>query len=351
MKIMHVIDALDRGGSARQVRLLAPALASAGWAVEVCCLGSGSRHVEELRAAGIPVHVLGWTRWLDAAALLELRRLVRGGGYDTIHVWRLAALRCVAVAARETLPRVVVSSPLPRKGRLNWWDRWALRRVRCIALAGESERQQCADNGLADLRWQTVSAAVPMQGLPSPSGVPSYPWRIACADRLERGRGFREAVWAVDILRQVEPDAHLLIAGAGPRRPDLREMIDRLDIGNAHLLEPNMDSAAVLAVADVCWVPSRIDSGRQTALEAMALGRAVIASDVPCLRELIREGATGYLLPPGDPVALARRTLALRRDPELRERLGQAARLEVLARCGLAQVVSRWQGLYNDLAA
>jgi glycosyltransferase involved in cell wall biosynthesis len=351
MKILHVIDTLDRGGSARQVRLLAPALASAGCAVEVCCLDLGSRHVEALRAAGIRVHVLGWTRWLDATALLELRRLVRGSGYDTIHVWRLAALRCVAVAARETLPRVVVSSPLPRTGRLNWWDRWALRRVRCIALAGESERQQCADNGLADLSWQTVSAAVPLEGHSPPSAVPSYPWRIACAGRLERGRGFRESVWAVDILRQVEADAHLLIAGAGTRRPDLREMIDRLAIDNAHLLDPKVDAAELLAVADVCWVPSRVDAGRQTALEAMALGRAVVASNVPCLRELIRDGATGCLVPPGDPVALARRTLALLRDPELRERLGQAARQEVRARCGLAQVVSRWQGLYNDFAA
>jgi glycosyltransferase involved in cell wall biosynthesis len=353
MKILHVINALDCGGSARQVRLLAPALANAGNAVEVCCLASASRHVEELRAAGVPVHLLGWTRWLDAAALLELRRLVRSGGHDVIHVWRLAALRCVAVAARETLPRVVVSSPLPRKGRLSWWDRWVLRRVRCVALTGETERQQCAQNGLADLRWQAVSAAVPVDGLPvSTAGrVPSYPRRIACAGRLERGRGFREAIWAADILRHVDPELHLLIAGSGPRRPDLQEMIDRLDVGNAHLLGSEVEAPDVLAIADVCWVPSRIDRGRQTALEAMALGRVVVASDVPCLRELIRDGETGCLVPPGDPVALARRTRALLRDPELCARLGQAARQEVLARCSLPRVVSRWQGLYNDLAA
>ncbi len=353
MKILHVINALDGGGSARQVRLLAPALANAGGSVEVCCLGSASRHVEELRAAGVPVQILSWKRWLDATALLELRRLVRGGRHDVIHVWRLAALRCVAIVARELLPRVVVSAPLPRKGRLTWWDRWALRRVRCIVLTGEAERQRCAQLGLADLRWQAVAATAPMEAPASSTAgcMPSYPRRIACTGRLERGRGFREAIWAVDILRQVDADLHLCIAGAGAREPDLREMIDRLDIGNAHLLGGDVDAAGVMATADVCWVPSRIDCGRQTAVEAMALGRAVVASNVPCLRELIRDGATGCLVPPGDPVALARRTLALMRDPALRARLGAAAREEVLARCDLPRVVRRWQGLYNDLAA
>src|SRR5207247_59213 len=97
--------------------------------------------------------------------------------------------------------------------------------------------------------------------------------------------------------------------------------------------------------------PSRIDRGRQAALDAMAQGRAVVASDVPCLRELIRDGETGCLVAPGDPVALARRTRALLGNPELCARLGQAARADVLARFSLAQVVQRWQRLYNDLAA
>jgi glycosyltransferase involved in cell wall biosynthesis len=353
MKIMHVIDSLDAGGSAQQVRLLAPALARDGCTVEVCCLGSSSPVVEELRQGGISVHVLGRTRWLDAAALWELRRLLRDGGHDVIHVWRLAALRAVAMVARESLPRIVVSSPLPRHGRLNWWDRWVLRRVRCVALAGEAERQRCVQDGLGDIRWQGVPAAVALDQLGSSTAgwATRYPRRIACAGRLERGRGFREAIWAVDILGQIYPELHLLIAGTGPRRPALQEMIDRLAIRNAHLLGDQIATAELLGAVDVCWVPTRIDRGRQAALEAMAMGKAVVASDVPCLRELIRDGETGFLVPPGDPVAIARRTRALLRDPELCARVGYAAQQEVLARFGLPRIATRWHGLYNDLAA
>ena len=140
-------------------------------------------------------------------------------------------------------------------------------------------------------------------------------------------------------------------SGAGPRRPALQEMVDRLAIRNAHLLGNQIVTTEVLAAGDVCWVPTRIDRGRQAALEAMAMGRAVVASDVPCLRELIRDGETGYLVPPGDPVAIARRTRALLRDPELCTRVGFAAQKEVRARFGLPRVATRWHGLYNDVAA
>jgi len=257
------------------------------------------------------------------------------------------------MVARESLPRIVVSSPLPSRGRLNWWDRWVLRRVRCVALAGEAERQRCVQDGLADVRWQGVPAAVALDrcGASTAEWATQYPRRIACAGRLERGRGFREAIWAVDILGQIFPDLHLLIAGAGPRRPALQEMIDRLAIRNAHLLGDQIVTDELLSAADVCWVPTRLDRGRQAVLEAMAMGRAVVASDVPCLRELIRDGETGYLVPPGDPVAIARRTRALLRDPELCARVGCAAQQEVRARFGLPRVATRWHGLYNDLAA
>ena len=107
--------------------LLAPAFAAAGSTVEVCCVGAADGQADDLRRRDIAVHVLGWTRWLDSAALWDLRQLLRSGRFDALHVWRLAALRAVALAAREMLPRAIVSAPLPRQGKLSLWDRRLLR--------------------------------------------------------------------------------------------------------------------------------------------------------------------------------------------------------------------------------
>jgi glycosyltransferase involved in cell wall biosynthesis len=291
--------------------------------------------------------VLGWARWFDAPALWTLRRLLLGSGHDLVHVWRLAALRAVAIVAPQVLPRVVVRSPLPRRGRWSWFDRQALRRVRCVALAAEDERESCMQQGLRDFRWQIVPPAVVPSVIETESRDKLH--QIACVGRLERFRGGREAIWAIDVIRHVFPDAHLCIAGSGPRRPNLQAMIDGLRIDHARLLADQADLSTVLASAAVCWVPSRADRGRQSALEAMASGCVVVASDVPCLRALIRDGETGCLVPPGQPVALARRTYALFRDPGGTARLGKAAQADVQERFSLERVAARWHGLYHEL--
>jgi glycosyltransferase involved in cell wall biosynthesis len=350
MKVLHVIDNLNLANT-RQIMLLAPALAKAGCTFEICCLGAGGLQLEELRRAQIPFDVLGWTRWLDATAAWKLRTRLRGG-HDIVHVWGLAALRAAAVLAPQLLPRVVVSSPLSRSGKFSWWERRLLRRVGCVALAGESQRQECARQRLGDVRWRIIAAMVSTTepAVPGCLGT-GDPRRVACVGALERGGGFREAVWAADILRYVFADFHVVMFGPGPGRTDVEAMVSRLDIGNVHLIEEKDEAAGALASAGICWVPSVADQGRDEALKAMALGRAVVASDVPCLRELIRDGVTGCLVPPGDAVALARRTRALLRDGSLCQQLGQAARADIVDRCAPARVAPRWHALYNDLAA
>src|SRR5271168_2642004 len=106
MKILHLIDSLDAGDSARQLQLLGPAFAP-----QICCLGPDTACSAALRQAGIVVHALGWTRWFDPSVLWNLQRLLRESAPDVIHVWHLSALRALAVVAPGLLPRVVMNAP------------------------------------------------------------------------------------------------------------------------------------------------------------------------------------------------------------------------------------------------
>jgi D-inositol-3-phosphate glycosyltransferase len=98
-----------------------------------------------------------------------------------------------------------------------------------------------------------------------------------------------------------------------------------------HHLPARSDAAALLAHADVVWVPSRSECGRQVLLEAMGAGRPVVASALPGLAALVSDGVTGLLTPPGDPPTLARQTRRLFDDPEFAKRLGDTARQSVAA--------------------
>src|SRR5581483_7752654 len=307
MKILHVIESLDASGCARQLQVVGPRLAGTGLQIDVCCLGRAGPWAGALRQAGVTVHELHWTRTFDPAGLWRLRTLLHRLDPDLIHAWRRPALRAVALAACDRLARVVVSAPLPERGPLPWWDRWLLRRVRCLGVAGASDSAHCAAAGLPAERVEVVPSAVAWSGpdvcLPAP--VPDDARRIVCVGDLRPGQGFKDAVWAMDILNYLYPDAHLLIAGTGPQAAELRAFARGLrNSHHVHLLGHVADVAALLRTAEVCWVPSRVNTGRQVALEALAQGCAVIATDVPCLRELIRDGTDGLLVPRGDTVAL-----------------------------------------------
>jgi glycosyltransferase involved in cell wall biosynthesis len=194
-----------------------------------------------------------------------------------------------------------------------------------------------------------VAVSAPATDPPPAVGVSGQIQRIVCLAPLDREHGVREAVWAADILRFLFPDLHLFVVGAGSFRPELEGFIAALGNTNIHLLGDEVPPLQALAGAHVCWVPSRADTGRRAALEAMAHGKAIVASDVACLRELIRDNRNGCLVPPGDPVPLAKRTRALLLDAELRERLGAAARTHVLAQFSPQHIAARWLELYDDV--
>jgi glycosyltransferase involved in cell wall biosynthesis len=126
------------------------------------------------------------------------------------------------------------------------------------------------------------------------------------------------------------PGARLVICGSGPMEPELRRMAAALGVEHAVELVGWLDGdgvAAQLAAAQIVVVPSMWpEAFGLTCLEALASGRAVVASAVGGLPDLVRDGETGLLVPPGDSIALAAAVNRLAADEQLRRRLGRAGR-------------------------
>jgi glycosyltransferase involved in cell wall biosynthesis len=187
---------------------------------------------------------------------------------------------------------------------------------------------------------------------PPPLGVSLPPGArlVLGVGSLTPAHGFRDAVWAADILRYVVPGSHLVIVGDGPDRTRLRRFVQGIHGDSAerfiHRTPPRPDAAALLARADVVWVPSRSECGRQVLLEAMAAGRPVVASALPGLAAWVVDGVTGLLAPPGDPAGLARQTRRLLEDPDLARQLGAAARQAMVGHVP-EQVAPTHAGLYE----
>jgi glycosyltransferase involved in cell wall biosynthesis len=358
-KVLFVIPSLDYGGAARQLTLLAAGLPREHFHARVAVLGPAAPWAASLRAAGVEVDVLGWNRVFDPRPFLALRGLVRSFAPDVVHAWGLPAVRALALTGSRSPGQVLFSAAFPEGRPPGLLDRHLLRQVRGGVALGEAEAERYRRAGVPA---QRVTVASPGVGGPTapedgPAAVASLPGlgRLPAGARVVLGigplqphKGFREAVWTLDILHYLYPDLHLVLAGAGPDRSRVEAFARATGTSaRVHFTGPCADLAPLLRRAELVWVPCLREGGVGATLEAMAAGRPVVASRWPRLAEVVADGVTGYLIEPGDKAALARQTRALLDDAGRREQFGAAARQRAAGHFGADRVAERCATLYE----
>jgi glycosyltransferase involved in cell wall biosynthesis len=176
------------------------------------------------------------------------------------------------------------------------------------------------------------------------------PVQVVSVGRLAAPKDFSTLVAAV--ARLPEGRAHLRVFGDGPLRSELESQKRALGIdaavefaGEVPDVRPHLEDAEVFVLA------SRSEGMPVSVLEAMAAGLPVVASAVPGLEEVVLEGETGFLTPPGDVAALAARLGQLVDDPSLRVVLGAAGRVRAEEHFSLPAWRDAHYSLYRSLLA
>ena len=351
-RILYVTPGTEPDGAAAQLALLCQGLPRERFAIHICTLTTAERLGRRVRAAGAALTALGWTRALDPRPLWRLRRLVRDFQPDLIHAFRPASLRALALAVGRPRCPLVVSRPLPARAELGRLDRWLLGRAERIVAEGNAAADRCLRAGLAGAKIVVIPPGVVVPEPGVRRQATAEPGRtLLCAGRLEAHKGYRDAIWAFDILHYVCNDLRLVLAGEGPERRRLEQFTRRIRmVEHVAFAGVRADVPELMAGAEAVWVPHLADGGVGVALEAMAAGRPVVGSRLPGLAEVVVEGETGYLVPPGDKVALARPTRRLLADEGLRQRLGEAGRAHVGRHFAPRAAVEGAAALYGEVA-
>ena len=150
------------------------------------------------------------------------------------------------------------------------------------------------------------------------------------------------------IRRQVR--AKLVLIGDGPDRAGLEHRAAEEGFGDSvEFVGEQLDLVSWLSAADLFLLPSAQESFGMAALEAMACEVPVVAARVGGLPEIIDDGITGFLCPPGDIACMAERALRVLSDPALRTRIGQAACLRVRKDFCSGEVVPRYEAYYEEV--
>ncbi len=159
----------------------------------------------------------------------------------------------------------------------------------------------------------------------------------------------------VDVFARVQrelPGASLVMVGDGPERVSAEEEARRLGVhARVHFLGKIDAVAPLLANADLFLLPSGSESFGLSALEALACGTPVVASQAGGLAEVVRHGETGFLCPIGDVAGMARVAVGLLEDRARWQRFSDAAAADARARYGQEAIVAQYEALYADTLA
>lgn len=354
MRVALVINQLDLGGAETIVSRLARGATARGVAVAVWTVRGVGRLGRELQAAAIPVHTLDLAAGIGQQPVQLLPAVVqfaadwRRERIDLVHSFLFESNLVARVAARRARIRTIASFR-SNAFRLPY-ERWLEQTSGHWVAAYTAVSAAVADQASARLGIERGRIEVIYNGIAvAPVNPPTSVRRIGFLGRLHREKGLDVVLAALAQLGRDAPQ--LLVAGDGPDRGAFERQAQALGIaGRVQFLGAVDAPARFIDTVDAVVVAARHEGLSNAALEAMAHGRPVIASDAGGNRELVVDGATGLIVPVDDATALAAalRRLCCELDVPA---LGAAAQQRVARHFGEAQLFDRTCALWSRVCS
>lgn len=343
IRVALVIGRLNIGGAEAELVRLARGLDRSAFLPFVVTLQDPGPLAREL--GGAEIFSLHRKRKWSLGTYRGLKGLLRDLKPDVVQTFlftenvlcRRAGIGAVVSGLQGSLSDEVETGPSMKLAL----ERWTWGRARAVVSNSEFYRSLYHGLGLDASKITVIPSAVEAgeakgAGVRRQLGIREDEVLVTCVARLVERKGHEDVIRAGAGLR-------LLFVGDGPYRR-------RLEGRGAILAGWREDVPEVLAATDIAVLASRFGEGCPNAvLEAMAAGKAVVATRAGGTPEAVVDGETGILVKPGDVDALRGALQLLAADPALRRRMGQAGRARALERHGVGRMVKAYEALYLKL--
>jgi sugar transferase (PEP-CTERM/EpsH1 system associated) len=363
LRIIHVMNALAVAGMEVGVMKLVNRQDPALFAPQICALTLATEDARPLLHPRIPLTVLGRKRGIDLTIITRLVALFRRERPHVVHSHNWATIPYTVVAARLAGVPVLIHGEHGYDDQRTISRRLVAKRLlarqvtRLTAVSSDlerilierwrvpPERITCIPNGIELERFPVGGD---FEGLRRELGLTPENRVIMSVGRFVPVKDFPTLIRAFAKIHAMRPGARLLLVGAGDPA-ELERLAESLGVRGALLLPgPRGDVPALLGLCDVYVNSSTFEGMSNTILEAMAASRPVVATAVGGTPELVREGETGFLVPPGEDGALARRVESLLEDDALRVAMGATARKVIARDHPIARTVEAYNNLYLE---
>lgn len=363
IKVLLVIDTLEGGGAERMVVTIAHYLDRSRFDLQVCCLAQGGVYLESVAGEGAPVHILGKRGPIDVIMIIRLIRLMRRGRFQIMHSFMFTSNlwgRIGAILAGIPIRIAAERNVDDWKGPIRRWldRRLASWTSRVVAVSGKVEVFCHEQIGIPTEKLITIRNGISVDLFKPLSnsrefaraalGLAAEDLVVTQVARLVPQKGYEVLLEAAVLVYRRHPRMRLMIVGDGPSGEALAAQAEQLGIGKSvTFLGFKKDVREVLWATDLFALASWREGLPVALLEAMAASLPSVVTLVGGNNEVVIEGETGFLVPPGDAVQMADRINLLLDDPSLRERLGTAARLRVESEFSAKRMVHETETLYE----
>lgn len=372
IRIAHCLEQVRSGGVERRRLSLALRLDPVRYEQIVICTDASPLLRQEFERAGCRVVELGaigrgnWTKIRTAADVLRTFRphIVHGAVFEGVITAVLAGkmARVPIIVAEEII------TPVDRR-----WSGHLYFRL----LSGLADQTIAISGAVADylttvihlpekkvrLIYNGIAAPEPASaeelrsvreqfGLAPGTPVLGTVSRLAApkSHAPDSHKRISDALVAMKQVLNVEPAARLIIVGDGPDRQFLEERASELGMrSSVHFAGFQHRTRPFVECMDVQLLPSRTEGLPLVAIEGMFASRPIVATDVGGSNEVVVHGKTGFLVPVGDSRALARRSLELLANPDLRKRMGSAGLERARSQFSVGRYIAEVASLYEEL--
>lgn len=374
LKIMHVITTLGPAGAETTLCRIAAGMDTARFENEVVSLTGILDLADKMERIGIPVRTLRMKKGApNPLPVLRLARWIRETKPDVIHTWMYHANLVGALAARMAGDVPVVwgihhNSLDPRVNKrrtllINRACALLSRRLPArIVCCSEASQDLHRELGYAPEKLDVIPNGFDLEQLrPNPAarrslradlGLPGDAGLIGMAARFHPHKDHRNFIRAAGRIHKRMPAIHFVLCGLNVTRanPQLMRWIQEEGIADCcHLLGVREDMPRFFAALDIATTSSLSEAFPVVIGEAMACATPCVVTDVGDSAMIV--GKTGIVVPAGDPEKLADAwTRLIDAGPEVRRRLGMAARARVEQKFALPLIVDRYQAVYEQLA-
>jgi len=359
-KVIHMVEDLEVGGLEQVVATIVLGLNKDKYEVEIWCLAAGGLIADELKRNGIKVRVLGLTSYHNPMSVIKLAWLLRRERVDIVHTHgyfpgifsRLSGLLA-------HIPKTITHIHTTQKRRILIEKVFSFFSYKVLCVSQAVQEFIIREEGVKRAKTMLV-----YNGLEKPEKNISYNeivenrrllgfakgdtlLIVVAAIKKHKGHRVLLEAFANEVVRN--SSLKLLIVGVGPLKAEIERYAQELNIStNVKFTGLRRDISLLLSLSDIFILPSIEVEGLGLAIiEAIAMKKSVIGSDLGGIPEVIEDDSNGLLFPPGDVDRLSSAIERLANDRHLREQMGEMGRKLFEEKFTKEQMINSIETIYD----